>query len=218
MAQPQYKPDFSFEDRYTGLVCGIDEAGRGPLAGPVVAAAVVIRRDEMPAGILTQINDSKVLTAEKRAFLFSKIYEYAHVSLAEASVAEIDRLNILQASLLAMKKAHAKLRKQMHAPPVAALVDGNQKPSLDRVTIETIVQGDARSFSIAAASIIAKHYRDQLMLKHAKQFPHYGWDRNAGYGTPQHLKAIEIHGVTPLHRRSFAPVSKQLVKESSAND
>ncbi|TAL40325.1 MAG: ribonuclease HII [Alphaproteobacteria bacterium] len=215
---PQYKPDFSFEDRYAGLVCGIDEAGRGPLAGPVVAAAVVIRRGEMPADILAQIDDSKALTAEKRAFLFSKIYEYAHVSLAEASVVEIDRLNILQASLLAMKKAHAKLRKQMQVPPVAALVDGNQKPSLGRVAIETIVQGDARSFSIAAASIIAKHYRDQLMYKAARKFPQYGWETNAGYGTPEHLKAIEIHGITPLHRRSFAPVSKQLVKENIAND
>lgn len=217
-ARPEYTPDFSFEDRYDGVVCGIDEAGRGPLAGPVVAAAVVIRRHEIPADILSQINDSKALTAERRAFLFKKIYEYSYVSLAESSVDEIDRLNILQASLLAMKKAHAKLRRQMQAPPIVALVDGNQKPKLDRIAIETIVQGDARSFSIAAASIIAKHYRDQVMLKHARKFPQYGWATNAGYGTPEHLKAIEIHGVTPLHRRSFAPVSKQLVKENIAND
>lgn len=213
-----YNPDFTFEDQHQGIVCGIDEAGRGPLAGPVVAAAVVLRRPEIPSSILSQINDSKALTAEIRAFLYSKIFEFAYVSVAESSVEEIDRINILQASLLAMKKAHAKLRRQMQEPPIVALVDGNQKPKLGRIRIETIVQGDARSFSIAAASIIAKHHRDQVMRKFARKFPHYGWETNAGYGTPEHLKALEIHGVTPLHRRSFAPVSKQLVKESSAND
>ena len=212
-----YNPDFSFEDQHSGIVCGIDEAGRGPLAGPVVAAAVVLRRREIPSDILAQINDSKALTAEIRAFLYKKIFEFSYVSVAESSVEEIDRINILQASLLAMRKAHAKLRREMPDPPVVALVDGNQKPKLTRITIQTIVSGDARSFSIAAASIVAKHHRDQLMLRAAKKFPHYGWDRNAGYGTPEHLKALEIHGVTPLHRRSFAPVSKQLVKETSAN-
>ncbi len=217
-AVADYNPDFSFEDQHEGIVCGIDEAGRGPLAGPVVAAAVVLRRTEIPSDILAQINDSKALTAEIRAFLYSKIFEFAHVSVAESSVEEIDRINILQASLLAMKKAHAKLRRQMEQPPIVALVDGNQKPKLGRIKIQTIVQGDARSFSIAAASIIAKHHRDQIMRRFAKKFPHYGWATNAGYGTPEHLKAIEIHGITPLHRRSFAPVSKQLVKENSAND
>lgn len=216
-ALSEYNPDFSFEDRHQGIVCGIDEAGRGPLAGPVVAAAVVLRRPEIPAEMLKQINDSKVLTAEIRAFLYNKILEFSYVSVAESSVEEIDRINILQASLLAMKKAHAKLRRQMQEPPLVALVDGNQKPKLGRIRIETIVKGDARSFSIAAASIIAKHTRDQIMRKYARKFPHYGWETNAGYGTPEHLKAIEIHGITPLHRRSFAPVSKQLVKENSAN-
>jgi ribonuclease HII len=215
---PEYTPDFSFEDQHPGVVCGIDEAGRGPLAGPVVAAAVVIRRGEMPADILAQINDSKQLTAERRGFLYNKIREYAYVSLAESTVAEIDRINILQASLLAMRKAHMKLRRDMQEPPVIALVDGNMPPRLIKAKVRTIVQGDARSFSIAAASIIAKHYRDTVMKKFARKFPHYGWDTNAGYGTPEHLEALEKHGVTPLHRRSFAPVSKQLVKETSANN
>jgi ribonuclease HII len=215
---PDYKPDFSFEDQYGGIVCGIDEAGRGPLAGPVVAAAVVIRRDEMPADILAEINDSKQLTAEKRTYLYSEIQRYAHVALAESSVEVIDRINILQASLAAMRKAHLRLRKLLPEPPNAALIDGNMPPKLGKIKIRTIVQGDARSFSIAAASIIAKHYRDQLMKKHAKKFPQYGWHTNAGYGTPEHLKAIEIHGVTPLHRRSFSPVSNKLVQENSAND
>lgn len=217
-ARGLYKPDFSFEDQHQGIVCGIDEAGRGPLAGPVVAAAVVLRRSEIPADVLEQINDSKVLTAEIREFLYSKIQEFAYVSVAESSVEEIDTINILQASLLAMKKAHARLRRQMEQPPIVALVDGNQKPKLGRIRIETIVQGDARSFSIAAASIIAKHHRDRIMKKLAKKFPHYGWETNVGYSTPEHLKAIEIHGVTSWHRRSFAPVSKQLVKENPAND
>ena len=207
------KPDFSFEDQYTGIICGIDEVGRGPLAGPVVAAAVIIRRNEMPQDILRQINDSKKLTAPKREFLFSKIHEFCDVSIAECSVTEIDEINILQASLQAMAQAFQGLSVR----PTVALVDGNQSPKLP-CTIKTVVQGDSRSFSIAAASIVAKHYRDGLMTRIANDFPHYGWETNAGYGTAHHMKALEIHGVTPHHRRSFAPVSKQLVKESSANN
>jgi ribonuclease HII len=206
------KPDFSFEDQYKGLVCGIDEVGRGPLAGPVVAAAVIIRRDIMPKKILTQIDDSKKLTAEKREYLFRHIHDYADVSIAECSVAEIDEINILQASLKAMAKAFQALKNR----PAVALVDGNQEPKL-ACTIKTIIQGDAQSFSIAAASIVAKHYRDELMIRIANDFPHYGWQTNAGYGTPHHLKALEIHGVTIHHRRSFEPVSKRLLQESSAN-
>lgn len=216
---PEFEPDFSFEDRHDGPVCGIDEAGRGPLAGPVVAAAVIIRRNAMPADVLAEINDSKKLTAEKRAFLYAKIHEFAHVSVAEVPVGEIDRINILQASLLAMKKSYGKLKKLAGAPPVAALIDGNMPPKLGHgVKVVTIVHGDARSYSIAAASIVAKHHRDMLMKKFARKFPQYGWDTNAGYGTPEHLQALGIHGVTPLHRRSFAPVSEQLVKENSANN
>jgi ribonuclease HII len=204
------KPDFSFEDGYKGIVCGIDEVGRGPLAGPVVAAAVVIRRKEMPTEVLAGINDSKKLTAAKRARLFMEIHRYSHVALGLCTVEEIDRVNILQASLLAMTKAYDKLQHRLGEAPVAALVDGNQPPSLPRVKVRTIIKGDARSFSIAAASIVAKHYRDRLMCRYAGKFPHYGWDRNAGYGTREHLKAIQIHGVTQLHRRSFSPVAHKL--------
>lgn len=209
-------PDFSFEDMHDGPVCGIDEVGRGPLAGPVVAAAVIIQRAEMPQDVLRHINDSKKLNAQKRKWLYSKIHEYADVSLALIEPDEIDRINILQASLLAMGNAFHKLGQV----PVAALVDGNKPPRLgnDNVKVVTIVKGDAKSLSIAAASIVAKHHRDELMKKYAQEFPHYGWETNAGYGTAAHLKAIEIHGITPLHRRSFAPVSKQSVKENSANN
>lgn len=208
------RPSFKYENQHKGIICGIDEAGRGPLAGPVVAAAVVLKRDKIPVRILRQVNDSKQLTSEKRAYLFNKIHEFAHVSIAECSVEEIDCINILQASLLAMKKAFVGLDVKPHV----ALIDGNKAPPISDCKSETIIAGDAKSFSIAAASVIAKHYRDQIMVRHAAEFPHYGWETNVGYGTEQHLKAIEIHGITRLHRRSFAPVYKQLVKESSANN
>jgi len=212
------RPDFSFEDRETLAnpdlsVCGIDEVGRGPLAGPVVAAAVVLRRDTCHAPLWAQINDSKKLSAARRAELDARIRDAADVTVALCSVAEIDCLNILQASLLAMKKAFSALPQ----PPAAALIDGNKAPKLPCAT-RTIVKGDARSLSIAAASIVAKHYRDALMQKLSEEFPHYGWARNAGYGTAEHLKALEIHGVTPHHRTSFAPVSNLILKDHSVID
>lgn len=207
------KPDFTFEDQYQGLVCGIDEVGRGPLAGPVVAAAVIIDRKRAPADILSQINDSKKLSAVKRDYLFHKIHEFGTVSIAECSVEEIDTINILQASLRAMAKACEGLSLK----PAAALVDGNKAPRL-LCKVQTIVKGDAKSLSIAAASIVAKHYRDELMSRIANDFPHYGWETNAGYGTAHHLKALEIHGVTPHHRRSFSPISEKLVKDSHATN
>jgi len=201
------RPNFAFEDQHSGIVCGLDEVGRGPLAGPVVAAAVVIRRDVMPKKILREIDDSKKLTALRRAQLFDKIHEFADVSIAECSVAEIDTINILQASLRAMALAFAGLK----CRPDVALVDGNQPPALP-CPIKTIVGGDGLSLSIAAASIVAKHYRDNLMMRIANDFPHYGWETNAGYGTAHHLKALEIHGVTIHHRRSFEPVAQRLAK------
>lgn len=205
-------PTFKLEDKLTGIICGIDEVGRGPLAGPVVAAAVILRRDKIPADLCEQINDSKKLTAKKRAYLFEKIPEYAETSIASCSVEEIDKINILQASLLAMKKACEALP----TPVQHALVDGNKAPKLSCRT-HLVVKGDSISLSIAAASIMAKHHRDQLMETYAIEFPQYGWESNAGYGTAKHLKAIEIHGITRLHRRSFSPVSKQLLKINSAN-
>jgi ribonuclease HII len=199
-------PSFSFEDQHTGIVCGLDEVGRGPLAGPVVAAAVVIRRDVMPKKILKEIDDSKKLTAQKREELWNYIHEFADVSIAECSVAEIDEINILQASLRAMGLAYAGLKVR----PDVALVDGNKAPALP-CKVQTIIGGDALSLSIGAASIVAKHYRDELMVRIANDFPHYGWETNAGYGTAQHLKALETHGVTIHHRRSFAPVAQRLL-------
>lgn len=209
------RPDFSIEDAQGGLVCGIDEVGRGPLAGPVVAAAVILKRAAVPRDILDIINDSKKLSLKKRAYLFEKIPEFATVSIAECSVAEIDSINILQASLRAMHKAFDGLMLQIPAnQSIAALVDGNKAPRLPCAT-RTVVGGDAKSFSIAAASIMAKHHRDVLMAKYAVEFPQYGWEKNAGYGTAQHLEALEIHGITPHHRLSFAPISKLIVKETN---
>jgi ribonuclease HII len=213
---PLLKPDFSIEDTCAGICCGIDEVGRGPLAGPVVAAAVILDRDRMPEKILGQINDSKKLSAAKREHLFKEIREYSYVAIEQASVEEIDSINILQASLLAMRRACLMLEKQSAQRVHTALVDGNKAPDLS-CRIKTIVGGDAKSLSIAAASIAAKCFRDDLMKRHANDYPHYGWESNAGYGTAHHLKAIEIHGITPLHRRSFAPVSKHILKENSAN-
>lgn len=207
------RPSFKYEDSFDAPVCGLDEAGRGPLAGPVVAAAVIIDRKRMPRRLLADINDSKQLTPKKRAAIYAVLPDYAEVSIAEVSVPEIDAINILQASLLAMRKAFDSLRTR----PAVALVDGNQLPGLACKT-QTIIGGDAKSLSIAAASIAAKEYRDRLMHSYARDFPQYGWEQNAGYGTAHHLKAIEIYGITPLHRRSFAPVSKHLVKESSVKN
>jgi ribonuclease HII len=196
-------PSFEIEDTFDGTVCGIDEVGRGPLAGPVVAAAVILDRARLPQDIAGQINDSKKLSEKKRAFLFDKIHEYGEVSIAACSVAEIDEINILQASLLAMQKAFDGLPDR----PYAALVDGNKAPKLP-CAVKTVVKGDSISLSIAAASIVAKHHRDGLMKTYATQFPHYGWETNAGYGSAKHLKAIEIYGITPHHRLSFAPIKK----------
>ncbi|MFN7113181.1 MAG: ribonuclease HII [Alphaproteobacteria bacterium] len=212
------RPDFSFEDQETCgdpavPVCGIDEAGRGPLAGPVVAAAVILHRDARHAALWAEINDSKKLSVLRRADLYARIHDAADVAIGVCSTLEIDQINILQASLRAMQKACDSLPRR----PVAALIDGNKAPKLT-FTARTIVKGDARSLSIAAASIIAKHYRDTLMKNLAEEFPPYGWAKNAGYGTAQHLKALEIHGVTPHHRLSFAPVSKLIHKDSSVID
>jgi ribonuclease HII len=207
-------PDFSFEDKCGETpVCGVDEVGRGPLAGPVVAAAVILDRARMPDGLAIAIDDSKKLTARKRAELTALIHGCAHVAVATLGVEVIDRINILQASLLAMKQAIEALS----VAPAVALIDGNKAPKLVCKAL-TIVKGDSLSLSIAAASIVAKHHRDTLMGTYAIEFPYYGWDRNAGYGTANHLKAIQIHGVTPLHRRSFAPVSNYLLKVNSAKN
>lgn len=201
-------PDFSFENTHGRLngafIAGVDEVGRGPLAGPVVAAAVILHAD-LPDALLHGINDSKALSLEKREKLFPLIQQHAVFAIAESSVAEIDSINILQASLLAMQRAVAALG----AACDLALIDGNKAPKLSCPAL-TIVKGDAKSLSIAAASILAKVTRDRLMCDLHREYPHYGWDGNAGYPTPQHLAGLQSHGVTPHHRTSFAPVRKIL--------
>lgn len=185
-----------------GLVCGVDEAGRGPLAGPVVAAAVILD----PARPIAGLNDSKKLSAKKRMALAGLIRERALAwSVAEASVEEIDQLNILHASMLAMQRAVAALQ----VTPERALIDGNRCPSL-AMPAEAVVQGDAKVAAIAAASILAKTVRDEGMLVLHAQYPHYGFDRHMGYPTAAHCAALAAHGVSPVHRRSFAPVARQL--------
>ena len=185
-----------------GLVCGVDEAGRGPLAGPVVAAAVILD----PARPIAGLNDSKKLSAKKRVALAGLIRERALAwAVAEASVEEIDQLNILHASMLAMQRAVAALQ----VTPQRALIDGNRCPSL-AIPAEAVVQGDAKVAAIAAASILAKTVRDEGMLVLHAQYPHYGFDRHMGYPTAAHCAALAAHGVSPVHRRSFAPVARQL--------
>lgn len=194
---PDFVLEASLEERFGGPICGIDEAGRGPWAGPVVAAAVILTPGNIPAGL----NDSKKLTANKRDLLFDEIMSTSAVGVGIADVARIDTDNILQASLWAMTQAVASL----HCPVRAALVDGNKPPRLD-CPCECVVKGDSRSYSIAAASIIAKVTRDRLMRTLSEEYPLYGWDRNKGYGTAEHAEALSRHGVTPHHRRSFKPV------------
>ncbi len=201
-------PDFSFEHALEGTVCGIDEVGRGPLAGPVVAAAVVLP-SALPDLLRDQLNDSKLLSAKKREILFDVIQSCALVGLGEACVEEIDRVNILQATFLAMQRAFKALQRK--AAVDWALVDGNQRPPL-LCQVQCIVKGDQKSLSIAAASIVAKVTRDRQMSTLAMTSPGYGWERNAGYGTAEHLAAINSLGITLHHRRSFSPIAN-LIKD-----
>jgi ribonuclease HII len=209
MAREKYQADFSFESaaaaRGAAFVVGVDEVGRGPLAGPVTAAAVRLDPAAIPAGLA----DSKALTAARREALFAQLQEVAQVSIAHATVEEIDRLNILRASHLAMERAIAGL------PADFALIDGNLVPRGLTIPGEAVVKGDARCLSIAAASICAKVARDRIMVDLAQQFPGYGWEVNAGYPTPAHLKALLDLGVTPAHRRSFRPVHNILYQDKN---
>ncbi len=196
-------PDLCLEDELGGFVAGVDEAGRGPWAGPVVAAAVVLRPGADLAPLLAAVDDSKKLAPARRAALVPLIRGAAFVGLGRAEVAEIDRLNILEATMLAMVRAVAGLAVR----PDAALVDGNRAPAL-ACPVRCVVGGDARSLSVAAASVVAKVWRDRLMADLARLHPGYGWERNAGYGTAEHRRALERLRPTPHHRRSFAPVRK----------
>ncbi len=199
------QPDLSLERTAGGRVAGVDEAGRGPWAGPVVAAAVVLNAEDLPPQLRATITDSKLLTAERRAALQPAILACADAALGIASVAEIDSMNILQATLLAMRRAVARLA---HAPDLA-LVDGNRAPQLP-CPARTVVGGDSKSLSIAAASIVAKVTRDRLMARLAADYPDYGWERNAGYGTAKHQAALARLGPCVHHRRSFRPIRELL--------
>ena len=198
-------PDYAVEASLGGTVAGIDEAGRGPWAGPVVAAAVVLDPLRMPQELAAGLDDSKKLRKPVREQLFDLVMASAAVGVGQASVAEIDALNILEATMLAMRRAVAELPVR----PDHAIVDGNRAPGLD-IPSRCIVGGDASAQSIAAASIVAKVTRDRIMALLAAECPGYGWERNAGYGTRQHGEALETHGVTRHHRRSFAPVARLL--------
>ncbi|TCS63546.1 ribonuclease HII [Varunaivibrio sulfuroxidans] len=189
-------------------VCGVDEAGRGPWAGPVVAGAVVLDPLTLPGALRLGLDDSKKLTAKKRERLWAVLGEHADIGLGVATVEEIDRLNILQATFLAMRRAVEALSGE----PDFALVDGNRVPELPCVA-RCVVKGDGRSLSIAAASIAAKVNRDAMMTELAQRHPGYGWEKNAGYGVKAHADALRRLGVTPAHRKSFAPIRKMLSPE-----
>lgn len=185
----------------------MDEAGRGPLAGPVVAAAVVLSAD-LPAGV----GDSKKLSAKRRATLDEHIRARCQWSVAVVEPEEIDRLNIFQATMQAMTRCVRDLTAQISAAPEVVLIDGNMTPERHceewRWPARAVVGGDGIEPCIGAASIIAKEWRDRLMIEAARAHPHYGWERNKGYGTAEHMEALRVHGPTPLHRQSFAPVAQ----------
>ncbi|MFN3944803.1 MAG: ribonuclease HII [Allosphingosinicella sp.] len=199
MAKP---PCFRIERELAMPVVGVDEAGRGPLAGPVVAAAVILDRKRCPRGI----DDSKKLCLEMRETLYGKLRQVARVGIGIASVEEIDRFNIFWATMLAMTRAVEALGVE----PGMVLVDGNRCPDW-RYPSRAVVEGDARSRSIAAASIVAKVTRDRIMMEEARNFPGYGWETNKGYGTAEHQRALDRLGPTPLHRRSFAPIRQHML-------
>ena len=234
-----------FDQQFGVPVCGIDEVGRGPLAGPVVSACVLIMPENLSNPLWQEITDSKKISAIKREKLFEPIKELCFYGIAEANVTEIDRMNIHHATLLAMKRAFEKMVVMALAllPPLAppqaggdylplrgnstitsprvrgdkggsdliALIDGKFAPEIDCRT-QTVIKGDSLSLSIGAASIIAKVTRDRLMTKLHAEFPHYGWNSNAGYGTKAHMAGLESHGLTPHHRLSFAPCAARQKK------
>ncbi len=203
-------PDFKLEDQYPAPIAGIDEAGRGPWAGPVVAAAVILDRNAVPPGL----DDSKKLSAKRREALFELISEQAQVGVGIGTVAEIDQLNIARANDLAMMRALATLPER----PAFVLIDGRHVPHSINLPARAEIRGDGRSLSIAAASIIAKVTRDRIMAGLAAEHPGYGWETNVGYGTAAHWIGLERLGVTPHHRRSFRPIHNILVEKNILSD
>jgi ribonuclease HII len=199
---PSYDLESEMMDLHRLPVAGIDEAGRGPWAGPVVVAAVILNPDHIPEGL----NDSKLLTADAREDRYAEIVATACVAIAIGQVRRIDRDNILQASLWGMRAAFRGLQ----VPVAAALIDGNMVPKRFPGKARAVVGGDGISVSVAAASIIAKVTRDRIMVKLSRRYRRYGWENNKGYGTPEHARALEKHGVCTHHRRSFSPVERAL--------
>lgn len=200
-------PDFLLEDACNGLVAGVDEAGRGPWVGPVVAGCAVFLCREVDEQLLANLNDSKKLSKKKREMLFDLLQIEAKkghmlLGIGEASAAEIDDINILNASFLAMKRAIADAK----VKPAMVLIDGNRLPKEFDYAAKAVVKGDGRSYSIAAASILAKVYRDRLLEKMAEKYPGYGFEKNAGYGTKEHIAGLKKLGITPEHRQSYAPI------------
>ncbi|MEE9317137.1 MAG: ribonuclease HII [Rhodospirillales bacterium] len=202
-------PDFNLEDQARreghAVIAGVDEAGRGPWAGPVVAGAVILDPVNLSSELRRGLDDSKKLKPEKREDLLMRLEREARIGVGQADVSEIDSLNILQATLLAMARAV----KDLGVTPDMALVDGNSEPQL-ACPVRCVVRGDGQSLSIAAASIAAKVTRDRIMAGLAETFPGYGWETNAGYGTKEHQMALDRLGVTPEHRVSYAPIKKIL--------
>ena len=204
-------PDWSEENKYQGLIVGVDEAGRGPWVGPVVAGAVVFFNHDIHPFLLKNLYDSKKISATKREALFEVLQSEAKLknlawAVGQASAREIDDLNILQATFEAMRRAV----KALPCLPDVALIDGNRNPQNFPCPSYTLIKGDAKSYSVAAASIVAKVYRDNLMKNMALQYPGYGFEKNAGYGTKEHIAALKTLGVTPEHRKSYKPIAEIL--------
>ena len=204
-------PDFSLENEENGFVAGIDEAGRGPWVWPVVAGCVVFVNRDVNPYLLDNLNDSKKISKKKREKLYEILMEEKQkgnllIGIGEASSKEIDEFNILNATFMAMNRA---LENSL-AKPLLVLVDGNKVPKGLNIKAKAIVKGDRRSYSISAASIVAKVYRDKLMEEMAKKYPFYGFDKNAGYGTKEHIEALDKYGITPEHRKSYAPIKERL--------
>ncbi|MBE6452321.1 MAG: ribonuclease HII [Alphaproteobacteria bacterium] len=209
-------PDFEIENKYPEyIIAGVDEAGRGPWAGPVVAGAVIIKDKNLNSSLLNGLNDSKKLSVTKRESLYKQLFEAQNLGLisigiGQASVVEIDELNILQATFLAMQRAIRSLPET----PTLALIDGNRIPQNSDYRCQCVIKGDAKSYSISAASIIAKVYRDNIMTEISKQYPYYGFEKNAGYGTSAHISGIKKYGITQgIHRLSYKPIAKFLANQ-----
>ena len=207
-------PDFKFEDEYKGIVCGIDEAGRGPWVGNVVAGAVIILDKNLSPELLKNLDDSKKLSKSKREFLYTLLRQAekngkVKIGIGEASAQEIDQYNILQATFMAMARA----TNQLGITPNMALIDGNRVPKKFPCPATSIIKGDAKSYSISAASIIAKVWRDKELENLAAKYPYYGFEHNAGYGTKDHIEGIKKYGLIPEHRKSYKPIKEFLEQQ-----